>query len=686
MISLPLLEKRSAVFNFFLAAEIILLFAIVVSFALVSLLAGVLEEEDPVLEQSLNNQSYRVHFELFRRFISLPFKVEMPETVDPDENVPPLLHEVMAVKRIEDLVLEGNHTGAEEMIRVGKPFHPFLKPRLASLQARVLYRLGRYRELAEIMENELDVFPLRDRLFLMAAYQSGNQREKAFQQFQYLSARLPLTELASYLPPAALKSFQARLEDRFWNDKMSTLLERGQLTSFRREIKLLKNNELQSLWQAEMYYKSRQYARVRHYLRQVSSTDLLPRSQALLIKTDLRENKLSGIVERITSLETDAEWYKRLLIDCAGMLYVRKEYNSAILLFSAFLSRSDERESDHWRASWLAAWSTLHLNEKENAQRYLAYTSKSPWEGYRNASLFWLARFSGLDQDDLMFYPLSFYTIHAFPERDHHQNTHRPFLELFSEEPSPKLAELIDECYLLASNAYWDEARQYLLWTAGEFEPGSIDRNSLLFIESLLLLAQEKYLQAFNAFRNNFPGYQRMRLPAFLAAVVFPMAYESLIGKLAREHDLDPFLVFALVRQESFFNKNAVSPQNAFGLMQIIMPTARQVLSGSGLPFKRLQRQDLFDPELNVTLGCLYLKQMLDRYQGKLHLALAAYNAGPHRVDQWLIDFPEQDELMFIEQIPFTETRNYVKSILRNIFYYRFYYENRTVAKEIDEV
>ena len=238
---------------------------------------------------------------------------------------------------------------------------------------------------------------------------------------------------------------------------------------------------------------------------------------------------------------------------------------------------------------------------------------------------------------------------------------------------------------MLAANSYWDEARLYLLWAAGELEPASPDLNSLLFVESLLFLAQEKYLQAFNVFRNNFPGHQRMRLPAFLAAVVFPLAYESQIISKALEHDLDPFVVFALVRQESFFNKNAVSPQNAYGLMQIIMPTARQVLSGSGLPFRRLQQQDLFDPELNITLGCLYLRQMLDRYQGKLHLALAAYNAGPHRVDQWLIDFPEEDELMFIELIPFTETRNYVKSILRNVFYYRFYYENRVLPQEDHE-
>ncbi len=685
MISLPFLEKRSAAFNSILAAELIFLFAVLVSFTLVSLLADVLHENDPIVEAELINHPHRGHFELFRSYLSLPFSDKNNETVNPAEQVEPLLNNVIRLKMIEELVKEEKYARAEEILSSGEDFHPFLKNRLASLRVQALYRLGRDLELTGIMENNLNSFPMRDRLFLMAAYNRGLEREKAFEQFKYLAARLPLVELSSFLPPAAMLSFQSRLDDNFWNDKLNTLLERGQLSAFRREIKLLKNNELRSIWQAEMHYRSRQYAQAASYLRQVRSAEWLPRREALLIKLDLRENKLSGIVERVFALEKGSDWYKKLLIDCAGMLYVRKEYNSAIMLFSAFLSRSSENESDHWRASWLAAWAALRLNERENALRYLAYTSKSPQEGYRNAALFWLARFSGQDYSELLFFPLSFYTIHVFPERENHQDTHRPFLELFNREPGEKLLTLMEDCRLLAANSYWDEARLYLLWAAGELEPASPDLNSLLFVESLLFLAQEKYLQAFNVFRNNFPGHQRMRLPAFLAAVVFPLAYESQIISKALEHDLDPFVVFALVRQESFFNKNAVSPQNAYGLMQIIMPTARQVLSGSGLPFRRLQQQDLFDPELNITLGCLYLRQMLDRYQGKLHLALAAYNAGPHRVDQWLIDFPEEDELMFIELIPFTETRNYVKSILRNVFYYRFYYENRVLPQEDHE-
>ena len=135
---------------------------------------------------------------------------------------------------------------------------------------------------------------------------------------------------------------------------------------------------------------------------------------------------------------------------------------------------------------------------------------------------------------------------------------------------------------------------------------------------------------------------------------------------------MDPALVQALIREESFFRSDVRSPANAYGLMQLLHGTARQVANGSGL---KVKAKDLYDPEINIRLGLEYLKTLLDRYDGRLYLALAAYNAGPHRVDRWLEDFPLADEEEFIEMIPFSETRNYVKNILRNYFFYRYYYE-----------
>lgn len=124
----------------------------------------------------------------------------------------------------------------------------------------------------------------------------------------------------------------------------------------------------------------------------------------------------------------------------------------------------------------------------------------------------------------------------------------------------------------------------------------------------------------------------------------------------AARHGLDPALVEAVVRAESRFNPRAVSRSGAYGLMQLTVPTAEE-LAG-----RRLYGQDLFDPELNLDLGCLYLKRLLRGYSGDLRLALMAYNAGPGRVAQWRAKEPDPDAIL--RSLAFAETRAYVEKVL----------------------
>jgi soluble lytic murein transglycosylase len=176
---------------------------------------------------------------------------------------------------------------------------------------------------------------------------------------------------------------------------------------------------------------------------------------------------------------------------------------------------------------------------------------------------------------------------------------------------------------------------------------------------------------AFINFRDHFQCYLCIRLPHFLSQVVLPLKYTDLIEQYCEKYQLDSALVLALIREESFFRPDAVSPAKACGLMQLLLETARQVAYAQRI---KVFRTDLFDPETNIRLGTEYLKNLLDKYKGKLPLALAAYNAGWERVDEWMNRFGTVKDDEFIEMIPFSETRNYVKNILRNYFYYRFYY------------
>jgi soluble lytic murein transglycosylase len=133
-------------------------------------------------------------------------------------------------------------------------------------------------------------------------------------------------------------------------------------------------------------------------------------------------------------------------------------------------------------------------------------------------------------------------------------------------------------------------------------------------------------------------------------------------------------LVHAVVRQESAFNKRAVSSAGARGLMQLMPETARGVAASARLPYSP---GDLTEStSYNIALGQAYLGELLNRFGGNYVLALAAYNAGPSRVNQWLRTNGDprlglQEAIDWIERIPLSETRNYVQRTLENLQVYR---------------
>lgn len=143
----------------------------------------------------------------------------------------------------------------------------------------------------------------------------------------------------------------------------------------------------------------------------------------------------------------------------------------------------------------------------------------------------------------------------------------------------------------------------------------------------------------------------------------FPLAYHEQVTSAARDNAITPHLLFAIARQESAFTPDARSPAGALGLMQLLPSTAKQTASRAGL---RINTYDLLQPDTNITLGSRYITQLLNEFKGNRILAAAAYNAGPSRVKQWLSK-DTRDSLPFdiwIETIPYRETRGYVQNVL----------------------
>jgi soluble lytic murein transglycosylase len=162
------------------------------------------------------------------------------------------------------------------------------------------------------------------------------------------------------------------------------------------------------------------------------------------------------------------------------------------------------------------------------------------------------------------------------------------------------------------------------------------------------------------------------QVPAIYWRLLFPQPYWPELVANATQNNLDPYLVASLIRQESEFNPSAVSPANAYGLMQLLPSVGKSLAKKNGI--RRFDARQLLNPSVNLNLGTINLKHVLDRFGGQVEYALAAYNAGDTPVRQWLSSNDYKDVPEFVESIPYTETREYVQAILRNREMYRNLY------------
>ncbi len=144
----------------------------------------------------------------------------------------------------------------------------------------------------------------------------------------------------------------------------------------------------------------------------------------------------------------------------------------------------------------------------------------------------------------------------------------------------------------------------------------------------------------------------------------YPRPYAALVADVAKDTQVPGDWIFGIMRQESLFRKDAISRADARGLMQMLPATAAALAHRAHLPVPG--RDSLFDPAIGVKFGALYVRELLDRYHGQLHQALAAYNAGPQSVARWMPD-NALDADIWLENIPYTETRGYVQHILEHI-------------------
>ncbi|MCX7904697.1 MAG: lytic transglycosylase domain-containing protein [Caloramator sp.] len=150
--------------------------------------------------------------------------------------------------------------------------------------------------------------------------------------------------------------------------------------------------------------------------------------------------------------------------------------------------------------------------------------------------------------------------------------------------------------------------------------------------------------------------------------IFYPIKYDKYVVKYSKRYNVDPYLIYALIKAESNFDKNALSHKGAIGLMQITPNTGRYI--SNLLKEKNYRDGDLFDPEKNIKYGVFYFKKLYSDFGYDLDLALAAYNAGEGNVRRWIINNKLKEEMLF------KETKLYIKKVKKYYMIYKWIYQN----------
>lgn len=390
-------------------------------------------------------------------------------------------------------------------------------------------------------------------------------------------------------------------------------------------------------------------------------------------------------------------WFEQALVSAANMYLLQKSYERAMLLFREAQQRFPAAEKAslyHWKAAWL----TYRLGRFDQAKR--DFEEQVSWYSSKPevpAALYWRARVAEDEQD----YRLSraWYTklnerfrnfyyglqarerlarlpvttepvaMHADPVLAMIPEAKLPGAEAFQVEP-PENQLRSEKAKLLVNAGLNDFAVRELEAERG----GQGPRWSTLQIARIYEQGGDHH-KAMRFLKKALPSYYALdtaALPRAYWEILFPRPYWADLQRHAQANALDPYLVASLIRQESEFDPTVISHANAIGLMQLLPSVGKS--EAKALHAKHFAVTSLVEPEVNIELGTHYFHAMVSQYNGQVEYALAAYNAGSNRVDEWRAAGNFRDVPEFVESIPFTETREYVQAILRNAQVYQRLY------------
>ena len=406
--------------------------------------------------------------------------------------------------------------------------------------------------------------------------------------------------------------------------------------------------------------------------------------------TDDQDGFLS-LQAQLRQTSPNSPWLEQSLLATGNMYLLKRDYDHAIDAYRELQQRfpNGSRASyAHWKVAWLSSRQGRAQDAKQGFDEQIALY---PASSEVPAALYWRARYAEEDNElakaRAYYLKLSdrfrnFYYAELARQRlkvlkvtdpvEYALLDRVPPLNMGSKVVSsdPPAEDLrVQKAQLLENGALVDFAVREIQATA------DVQDGTWALAETARLYQDSgRYDRAIEVMKRGVPNYFAVdvpELPRVYWEALFPKAYWDDLKRFSTQNELDPYLVASLIRQESEFNPNAISHANAVGLMQLLPVTGKKV--AKDVKLHHFNASQLYTPAVNLQLGTRYFKTMVDKF-GSFEYALAAYNAGSDRVEDWLAQGKYRDPQEFVESIPFTETREYVQAILRNANVYKQLY------------
>src|ERR1700722_2771105 len=563
-----------------------------------------------------------------------------------------------------------------------------------------------------VQQYSADVPAPQAELLLARAYEAQNNTEAAAPHYQKIYVEYPLSPQASDAEAALTRYPSIPAEALF--ARGLKLEAGGDYTRAGKELTALLprlSGESFDLARARIgaaAYLARENESAYKYLISFQATAPDAEAERLyyLLECQRRLNRLdemNATLEKLAQSYPQSHWRLEALV-AVGNYYVAHDQPDAAqpLYRTCFESFPNESESAacHWKVTWstyLRDPAQAEAMLREQLARYAASDQTSP-------ALYYLGRIAEARSDwptarayyDAVSnaYPNYYYAILARERLETPSlvtvsaspaiaqflgaiqivNRHAP--ESF--DPTPLTKRRIERAHLLDQAGLDDLSEAELRFGA------KVDGQPQVIAIELADLATQRDApdQGIRYIKHYAPGYLSLSLdaaPEKFWRLAFPLPYRKTLEEYCRAQNLDPYLMAALIRQESEFNPKAVSRANARGLAQVMPATGRQLSRKLGMP--RFRTAMLFTPDTNLKLSTYYLKQLSDELQGKWEATLASYNAGKSHVTTWMAAGNYREPAEFVESIPFNETRAYVQSVLRNADVYRKLYGQKVAVK-----